>query len=388
MGIKVYNPYTPSRRNMTGLDFDVITTDKPEKSLLAPKSKTAGRNNQGKITVRHHGGGNRQKYRIIDFKRNKDDIPAKVATIEYDPNRTANIALLVYADGTKTYILAPAGLKVGDTLMNGAEAEVRVLKRAAEPEKATKDDIFYMMLNSIDYYDKVSGRFVHKSARSEYYDEVVFQTCLSDTNAFSVYRSYYATEDTDEEKISSGTVETEQEYSQYCDGSSFISVFPKTKNWENISNSIISMDKVIDIPDQERMFTKEGMPGYAYKTNPTNVIMSNSCLFPQEYAFGFLQDQSLWDIAEITNYQGRKCYIINGNTTPEYGAQMRVDTFEFIVDANTGVLMRYDGYNENGELCDFMHTDNIKFEEESEPVEVLPDGIMEEYTEQKPDYYY
>ena len=126
MGIKVYNPYTPSRRNMTGLDFEVITTDKPEKSLLASKKKTAGRNNQGKITVRHHGGGNRQKYRIIDFKRNKDDIPAKVATIEYDPNRTANIALLVYADGTKTYILAPAGLKVGDTLMNGAEAEVRV----------------------------------------------------------------------------------------------------------------------------------------------------------------------------------------------------------------------------------------------------------------------
>jgi len=126
MGIKSYNAYTPSRRNMTGLDFDVITTDTPEKSLLVSKKKTAGRNNQGKITVRHHGGGNRQKYRIIDFKRNKDDIPAKVATIEYDPNRTANIALLVYADGTKTYILAPAGLAVGDTLMNGANAEVKV----------------------------------------------------------------------------------------------------------------------------------------------------------------------------------------------------------------------------------------------------------------------
>ena len=126
MGIKVYNPYTPSRRNMTGLDFDVITTDKPEKSLLVSKNKTAGRNNQGKITVRHHGGGNRQKYRIIDFKRNKDNIPAKVASIEYDPNRTANIALLVYEDGTKSYILAPAGLKVGDKLMNGSEAEVKV----------------------------------------------------------------------------------------------------------------------------------------------------------------------------------------------------------------------------------------------------------------------
>ena len=126
MGIKVYNAYTPSRRNMTGLDFNVITTDKPEKSLLVSKKKTAGRNNQGKITVRHHGGGNRQKYRIIDFKRNKDDVPAKVASIEYDPNRTANIALLVYADGTKTYILAPNGLEVGDTLMNGANAEIKV----------------------------------------------------------------------------------------------------------------------------------------------------------------------------------------------------------------------------------------------------------------------
>ena len=126
MGIKTYNPYTPSRRNMTGLDFEEITTSTPEKSLLAKKKKTAGRNNQGKITVRHHGGGNRQKYRIIDFKRNKDDIPAKVASIEYDPNRTANIALLHYADGEKAYIIAPVGLKVGDELMNGAKAEVKV----------------------------------------------------------------------------------------------------------------------------------------------------------------------------------------------------------------------------------------------------------------------
>ena len=126
MGIKTYNPYTPSRRNMTGLDFEEITKSAPEKSLLAKKSKTAGRNNQGKITVRHHGGGNRQKYRIIDFKRNKDDIPAKVAAIEYDPNRTANIALLHYADGEKAYIIAPVGLKVGDEVMSGANADVKV----------------------------------------------------------------------------------------------------------------------------------------------------------------------------------------------------------------------------------------------------------------------
>ncbi|MCR5748333.1 MAG: 50S ribosomal protein L2 [Lachnospiraceae bacterium] len=127
MGIKTYKPYTPSRRNMTGSDFSEVTKKTPEKSLLVTKKKNSGRNNQGKITVRHRGGGNRQKYRIIDFKRNdKDGIPAKVAGIEYDPNRTANIALLIYADGEKRYILAPSGLKDGMTVMNGPEAEVRV----------------------------------------------------------------------------------------------------------------------------------------------------------------------------------------------------------------------------------------------------------------------
>ena len=126
MGIKTYNPYTPSRRNMTGSDFSEITKKTPEKSLLASKKKTAGRNNQGKITVRHHGGGNRQKYRLIDFKRNKEGIPAKVIGIEYDPNRTANIALICYADGEKSYILAPQGLTDGMTVQNGAGAEVRI----------------------------------------------------------------------------------------------------------------------------------------------------------------------------------------------------------------------------------------------------------------------
>ena len=126
MGIKTFNPYTPSRRAMTMLDNAEITKAAPEKSLTVSLKKTAGRNNQGKITVRHHGGGSRRKYRIIDFKRNKVDVPATVKSIEYDPNRTANIALICYADGEKTYILAPNGLKVGDVLMNGENAEVKV----------------------------------------------------------------------------------------------------------------------------------------------------------------------------------------------------------------------------------------------------------------------
>ena len=126
MGIKTYNPYTPSRRHMTGSDCSEITKSTPEKSLLVSLQKQSGRNNQGKITVRHRGGGSRKKYRIIDFKRNKDGIPATVIGIEYDPNRTANIALICYADGQKAYILAPQGLKVGMKVMNGPEAEVRV----------------------------------------------------------------------------------------------------------------------------------------------------------------------------------------------------------------------------------------------------------------------
>ena len=126
MGIKTYNPYTPSRRNMTGSDFSEITKTTPEKSLCVSLKKNSGRNNQGKITVRHHGGGVRTQYRMVDFKRFKDGIPATVVGIEYDPNRTANIALICYADGQKAYIIAPEGLKVGQKVMNGPEAEVRV----------------------------------------------------------------------------------------------------------------------------------------------------------------------------------------------------------------------------------------------------------------------
>ncbi|MCD8077257.1 MAG: 50S ribosomal protein L2 [Lachnospiraceae bacterium] len=127
MGIKKYNPYTPSRRQMTGLDFSEITKTEPEKSLVTSLKKNSGRNNQGKITVRHQGGGAKRKYRIIDFKRNsKDGIPAKVVGIEYDPNRTANIALISYVDGEKAYILAPEGLTDGMTVMSGPEAELRV----------------------------------------------------------------------------------------------------------------------------------------------------------------------------------------------------------------------------------------------------------------------
>jgi len=126
MGIKKYKPVTPTLRFKTGYTFEEITKSKPEKTLITPLPKKAGRNNQGRITIRHRGGGHKRHYRIIEFKRNKIDIPAKVAAIEYDPNRSARIALLHYADGEKRYILAPVGLKVGEQILSGEKVEIRV----------------------------------------------------------------------------------------------------------------------------------------------------------------------------------------------------------------------------------------------------------------------
>ncbi|MBN1680981.1 MAG: 50S ribosomal protein L2 [Anaerolineae bacterium] len=126
MPLKKYKPTSPGRRDMTGSSFDEITRSKPERSLLTDKRKRAGRNNKGRVTVRHRGGGHKRRYRVIDFKRNKVDIPARVDSIEYDPNRSARIALLVYADGEKRYIIAPLDLRVGDSIMSGASADIRV----------------------------------------------------------------------------------------------------------------------------------------------------------------------------------------------------------------------------------------------------------------------
>ena len=126
MAIRTYRPYTKSRRAMTNSTFEDITKSTPEKSLLAKVKKTGGRNNQGKITCRHIGGGNKRRYRIIDFRRRKDDIPATVKAIEYDPNRNANIALICYADGVKSYIIEPQGLKVGDVIVSGAATDIKV----------------------------------------------------------------------------------------------------------------------------------------------------------------------------------------------------------------------------------------------------------------------
>lgn len=161
MAIKKYKAITNGRRHMTTLTFEEITTSTPEKSLLSTLNKKSGRNNQGKITVRHHGGGHKRKYRIIDFKRNKDDIVGRVATIEYDPNRSANIALINYADGEKRYIIAPEGLKVGMEILSGAKADIKV-----GHAKALKDIPVGTVIHNIELKPGKGGQLVRSAGTS------------------------------------------------------------------------------------------------------------------------------------------------------------------------------------------------------------------------------
>lgn len=161
MAIKKYNPTSPARRFMTVSDFAEITKKEPERSLLAPKKKNAGRNSYGRITVRHRGGGNRKKYRIIDFKRNKDGMPATVIGIEYDPNRTANIALIQYEDGEKAYIIAPLGLTDGDVVVSGEGADIK-------PGNALfiKDIPVGTLIHNIELYPGKGGQLVRTAGAS------------------------------------------------------------------------------------------------------------------------------------------------------------------------------------------------------------------------------
>ena len=155
MAIKKFKPTTPSRRNMAVTDYSVLSKVSPERSLLEPMKTTAGRNNTGRITVRHHGGGNRTKYRVIDFKRNKTGVPAQVMTLEYDPNRTAFIALIQYEDGTKSYIVAPDGLKVGDTVMSGEGADIKALPISSIPVGT--------VIHNIELYPGKGGQLVRSA---------------------------------------------------------------------------------------------------------------------------------------------------------------------------------------------------------------------------------
>lgn len=250
----------------------------------------------------------------------------------------------------------------------------RTLKKAAAYDKADKNDIYHMMLNSIDYYDKVSGTIYFPTGDINLVNSVQFQSVLSETTAYSHYSQVYADNISNYsmESISSEAEEIENliyDEEEYCNADESVSMNLIEKSYTTKVGDAISLDCVCEIPDNERItIAEDGEPCYNYRTNPTNVPEASICIFPQEMAFGFLADQELWDIDGIEEIDGNKGYHIIGTTTKEYGNKINVSSFEFVVDTDTGVLLKYVGYDSNGEISDYMYTENIKFEDNANSV--------------------
>jgi len=237
-----------------------------------------------------------------------------------------------------------------------------------------------MMLNSVDYFDKASGAIICPSDDINLVNVVQFQTVLSESQSYTNYKQCYAydLENISLENVLSSECVYEDEI--FCGGNQKINTFANDKTYTRQNGYVTRLSDVIEVPDEERISADEnGIPIYSLEADPTNVMMSSVCLFPQEMTFGFLTDRDLWDITDIVEYEGKTCYLIEGKTTADYGAKLNVFRFEFLVDTNTGVLVNYKGYNENDELSDFMYTENLQFEDKAESVKLFSDNLVEEY---------
>lgn len=279
-----------------------------------------------------------------------------------------------------------------DIAENNAEIEIndnsiiesRILSKAVDVNAASKDDVYHMMLNSIDYYDKVSGTMLFTLGNTDFINVVDFQCSLSDSAAYSDYAQYRV------DNVKSVTYDNIKEYECtahqeiFCDPNLTAHVNLAERQYEFEDRSVTTLDNVVHIPDEERFkIGKDGRAEVCYVADPTNVYMSNHCLFPQELTLGYLHDQSLWEIVGTTNCNGRICYVIEGVPTPEYGEKLNVSNFSFWVDAQTGVLVRYEGYDEAGNISGMMYTENLKFEENAESINSFNIDSIKDYKEIK-----
>lgn len=263
------------------------------------------------------------------------------------------------------------------------EISVRELEIAPEITDIRKDTIYHMMLNSIDYYDKASGTMVFSSDTIDVVNAVEFQTVLSQSTSYSRF-SQHVVDDTAEMDISN-LKDPEFENIVFCSDGEMIDVFPNEKTYQYVdSSAIFTLADAVPISDADRIsIDKDGILTYRYRSDPTNVSMSSMCLFPQAFAFGFLSDQSLWDIVGTVECGNIVCYNIQGKTTSDYGTKLNVTTFNFLVDSKTGVLVKYEGFDKNGNLSDFMYTENLKFDDFAETVNEFSENIVSNYSEVK-----
>lgn len=257
-------------------------------------------------------------------------------------------------------------------------SNVRALQIAPDCNSVTKDDIFHMMLNTIDYFNKASGTFVFNCSDPNNRTIVDFQTNMLDTTSYSEVKHIYVDGLSMPFSMNSESVKADQIV--YCQNNDQITLNEENKTYKISPFSTHSLESCVPIKDEDRITTApDGMPCYSYRSNPTNVEFSSMCLLPQEITIGFLEDQELWEIEGVKEFSGLDCYVIHGKTSEDYGAKLNVAEFEFLVDVNTGVLVRYEGFDANGNLSDFMYTENLKFDDCADEVNAYSKSLIDEY---------
>lgn len=324
----------------------------------------------------------------MNIKNNITTIAAIAAVVSLAATGFISYALNTDKNEIKTITSPAASITETETETAAAAVNIpkvtgRKLETAVSSISATKDDIYHIMLNSIDYYDKVSGAVYFPSDNT--CNKIEFQTILSESKAFSHHTQYNAdmskSISVDAVDSMADTNDVIYDTEMYCDGeSSCISIDNTEKTYASDPGYVITLDSVLDIPDDERItIESDGNPCYNLRTNPTNVPEASISLFPQEMTFGFLKNNELWDIEGIEKYDGKECYHITGKTEEEYGNKLNVSEFDFMVDVNTGVLLQYIGYDEYGNISDYMYTDDISFEESAKNVKEFSENLITSY---------
>jgi len=275
-----------------------------------------------------------------------------------------------------TYTTEPVETVQETSLDTESVVDENIILEDISPSEATQDDIFYKMLNAIDYYTQVSGKIIDAEGNINTPITIEFQSNLEDVSAYSTYSVSDLTSRTnsiiqDKEYYIENGVRTELDnindtYLQDCD------VLTPDENLPLVYSREMTNDNRITVDE-------EGIKCYQYRCNITNVHGASICIFPQEMAFGFLEDKSLWSIKETTTYLNRQCWSIEGQTEPDYGDKLGVNTFTFLVDTQTGVLLKYEGFDDDGNLSDYMYAENINFDNSAEDVQTLSDSALEQY---------
>ncbi len=264
----------------------------------------------------------------------------------------------------------------GISLEQTTEPVGRELKKPVSSSRVSKEDIFYMMLNSIDYYDKISGTIYVHYGNIDFYETVTFQCALSDTAAYAHEMQYACNQPAAisaaecAEQVKSAKAAVLRDVETSCTGEQLYYVdHSRSAYRQEQSYNITTLEQAGAIPDEERHFTMDdGFPAYSYRANPTNIPSASICIFPQEMTFGYLTDTDLWEIKGVEKLNGRTCYHITGVTEESYGKKLGVASFEFYVDTNTGVLLKYVGYDTNGNISDYLYSENMQFEEKADAV--------------------